>query len=373
MESASENPGTGKSNLRTECGKPVRNFRGPVLWCEECYERLRSGEVPRVCEPWDTDPTPTGERYRELFRAAQAVWRVGIADENQIIPTLVFAARSFELPNLRVMRDRLAEAEVGSEKWRDLKGTVRRAFDTFEVLRVQDGVPIVYSRPFKLRAHIYQETGIVEKVAIEVYRRSAKGKDIADRYDTLLSKHGVSYEGRQGGFGWHASTGRLQMVFHRLAPKALDPLLEGRIEVNPERKNLPLPHPDIVAGVCEALIGSVSTRGKSSGFASVLGGRDRGRSFDPGYLIPAVVAWYVGDRGNVVQQHDLKPKVARILRDNLDDELLRPHGKSLFHEERWDSAEYIWEFVDRVSQPILRVDHELREGYFGPLGYIFPE
>lgn len=373
MGSAPEISNTGASNWRTECGKPVRDFRGRVSWCEECDECLRSGEVPRICEPWDTDPTPAEERYRALFRAAQTVWRAGIVDENEIIPTLVFAARSFELLNLSVMRDQLAEAEVGGEKWRDLKGTVRRAFDTFEVLRVEDGVPIVYSRPFKLRAHTYQETGIVEKVVIEVYRRSAKGEEIAKWYDTLLSKHGVSYEGRQGGFGWHASTGRLQMVFHRLAPTTLDPLLEGRIEVNKEERNLPLPHPDIVADMCEALIGSVSTRVKSSGFASFLGGRDRGRSFESDYLIPAVVAWYVGGRGNVIKQHDLKPKVAKVLHDNLDDNLLRARGKRLFHDEGWDSGEYIWEFVERISQPILRVDHELREGYFGPLGYIFPE
>ena len=162
------------------------------------------------------------------------------------------------------------------------------------MLRVQDGVPILYFRPFKVRAHVYQETGVVEKVVVEVYRRSAKGEDIGERYDALLSKHGVSYESRQGGFGWHASTGRLQMVFHRLAPKSLDPLFEGRIEVDPEENDLPFPHPGIVANLCEALIGTVSTRGKGSGFASVLGGRGRGRPFDPDYLIPAVVAWYVG-------------------------------------------------------------------------------
>jgi hypothetical protein len=34
------------------------------------------------------------ERYGELFRAAETLWRAGITDENQIIPTLVFAARS---------------------------------------------------------------------------------------------------------------------------------------------------------------------------------------------------------------------------------------------------------------------------------------
>ena len=250
---------------------------------------------------------------------------------------------------------------------------VRRAFETLEILGVQDGVPIFYSRPFKLRAHTYSETGIVEKVVIEVYRRSAKGEEIGEWYDTLLSKHDVSYESRQGGFGWHASSGCLQMVFHRLAPASLNPVLEGRSDVDAGSNNMPLPHPDIVAEVCEALIGSVGTRGKSGGFARLLGGRDRGRSFDPGYLIPAVVAWYVGDRGKVIEQQDLKPKVAGILRDNLGDDLLRPRGKELFHKKGWDSAEYVWELIERVSQPVLRVDHELRESYFGPLGYIFPQ
>ena len=77
-------------------------------------------------------------------------------------------------------------------------------------------------------------------------------------------------------------------------------------------------------------------------------------------------------RGKVIKRHDLKPEVARILRDNLDNDLLHLRGKNIFHEKGWDSAEYIWELMERVSQPVLRVDHELREGYFGPLGYIFP-
>jgi hypothetical protein len=373
MGGASETPDTGGSNLRTECGRPVRHYQGPVLWCGECYESLLSGEVPRVCERWDKDPVPPEERYRALFRAARAVRRAGIEDENEIIPTLVFAARSFELTNLTVLRRQLAEAEAGGEEWRALKGTVRRAFDTFEFVRADDGVPIFYSRPFKLRAHAHQVTGVVEKVVVEVYRRSAKGEDIGERYDALLSKHGASYESRQGGIGWHASTGRLRMVVHPLAPATLDPLSEGRVEASSEGNNLPFPHPGIVADVCEALIGSVSARGGGGGFASVLAGRDRGRPFDPGYLIPAVVAWYVGGRGNVIKRHGLKPEVARIMRENLDEDLLSPRGKRLVHGKGWDSAEYVWEVVERVSQPILRVDHELREGYFGPFGYIFSE
>jgi hypothetical protein len=130
MEGASRTPGTGGSNWRTECGKPVGSYRGRLSWCEECEERLRSGEVPRICEPWDTDPTPAEERYRALFRAAQTLRRAGISDENEIIPTLAFAARSYELTDLGVLGEWLAEAEVGSPGWRFLKGTVRRAAES---------------------------------------------------------------------------------------------------------------------------------------------------------------------------------------------------------------------------------------------------
>ena len=94
MEGAPGTPRTDGNDWLTVCGRPVGGYRGPLSWCGECHGLLQSGEVPRICEPWDADPTPPEERYGELFRAAETISRVGITDENQIIPTLVFAARS---------------------------------------------------------------------------------------------------------------------------------------------------------------------------------------------------------------------------------------------------------------------------------------
>jgi len=357
------------SKLRTECGRPGVHFQGPVAWCQECYDRLRLGEIPRVCEPWDSDTTPLEQRYQALFHAAKVVWRCGITDENEIIPTLAFAARSFELENLDALRERIASTVVGNAEWTDLQDTFRRAFVTFELARVVDGVPIIYSRPFKIMAHTYAATGVVEKITIEVYRRSAKGEEIGTWYDTLLLWHAASYESRQGGVGWQALPGCLQLVVQPRAPATLNPLLGSPIVVNPEKQQLPFPHPDLVAGMCEALIGSISEKKGNTGFAFTLGGRDRGRAFKPDLLVPATVAWYVGGRGRIIRQHDLKPSVAKIL----NEELIHPCGKVPFNENGWDSGDYRWEFMERVSQPILRVDDEIRRGYFGPLGYIFPK
>lgn len=368
MSSIRDDSEASSAGLWTECGRPGVYLQGPVVWCAECYGRLAEhGKIPRVCEPWDKDDASPTERYEELFRAARTLWREGIEDERDIIPTLAFAARFFEMPGLETVRRELAQAHASGEAWGEARSRFRAAFDPLEVVRVVDEVPIIRSKPFRLTAVVYQETGLVEKVLIDVYQRSAKGEEIRERYDALMSLHGASYEGGQGNIGWQASAGHLRIVVQPRAPAALSSLHEGLNVLNPEEKEAPFPAPDIVADMCEALIGSVSKRRGNRGFSFALAGRDRGRPVSSDELIPAVVAWYVGGRGNVIKQHALKPTVARVL----NEELLYPCEKMLFHKEGWDSGDYRWKLLDRIAQPVLRVDDEIRKGYFGAAGYIF--
>jgi hypothetical protein len=228
-------------------------------------------------------------------------------------------------------------------------------------MRVVDGVPIIYSKPFQILAHTYEETEVVEKVVIEVYRRSAKADEIGRWYEKLLSQHGVSYESGEGRLGWLASPGCLRMVIQSQDPAA-NPVLKQLVDDRPKKTQLPFPHPGAVAAVCDTLLGSVSKKREYAGFAFGLGGRERGSSFDADNLVPAVVAWYVGGRGNVIKQHHLKPTVAKVL----NKELIFPCHKIPFNESGWDSNEYRWGHMDRVSQQILRVDNEIREGLGTP-------
>jgi hypothetical protein len=64
---------------------------------------------------------PGPEEYRELFRAARLLFEEGISAEELIIPTLAFAAYSWEKPGLAYLKDELWEAAVGSERWEDLR------------------------------------------------------------------------------------------------------------------------------------------------------------------------------------------------------------------------------------------------------------
>ena len=71
----------------------------------------------------------------------------------------------------------------------DLKSTFCRAFDTFEIVGVHDGVPVIYSRPFKLCAHTYPETGIVEKKLRAIRTRRKVLENLERDRDALLESY----------------------------------------------------------------------------------------------------------------------------------------------------------------------------------------
>jgi len=89
---------------------------------------FRRGEFPRVCEPWDSDTTPPEQRYDELLRAARVLLDAGVTDEGKIIPTLAFAARLWEVPYLRDIRDHLVEASEEPERWIELRDRFINSF-----------------------------------------------------------------------------------------------------------------------------------------------------------------------------------------------------------------------------------------------------
>ncbi len=326
----------GKDELLTVCGKSVAYSQGPILWCEGCLNRLREGGFPRVCEPWDSDPTPPEQRYEELLRAARVVSNVRITDENEIIPTLGFVGRFWEIPYLKRIRDRFTEADEGSEAWSRLKTSFLNSFDRLNALRVVDGVLVVGMVATEVTG-TRNEAGVVDEIVVNVYRHSEKPEDVAKFYEQELKRAGLSCDSDGGEVRYEARDGRI------------------RLTLRPERHQGSFPRPEIVEGMLEANRGS---RANSSGYAHLLGGRERGAGFKADNLIPAVCAWYVGGRGRVNENHALKPMVAKVLNKHL----LEPCGKLSLPEDSWDSSQSLWNRTKRVSQPILRVDHTLREG-----------
>ncbi len=88
---------------------------------------------------------------------------------------------------------------------------------------------------------------------------------------------------------------------------------------------------------------------------------DASKRRSPLMLLPDLTSYTSASLGD-----DYLP-VGQLLRAGVKVKSIVPATKAM------RSFDHIWELIERISQPILRVDHELREGYFGPLGYIFPK
>jgi hypothetical protein len=130
-----------------------------------------------------------------------------------------------------------------------------------------------------------------------------------------------------------------------------------------ETQQQPFPPPRIIESMYAAVKGSMSKK-SPGGFAYVLGGKERGPDAEPGNLIPACVAWYVGNRGRLIDKGEskLRDKVAQVLNEYL----LTPCGKDPIPETGGVSHQ-TWRDTKRWSQAILRSDHTLRDS-FGALG-----
>ena len=88
-----------KQERCASCGKfkelslyPPNPTDNAYLFCAECIRRLKEGE--RLYLVFTSEFEPPGspeEGFRWLFRAARVLLREGVTDEDQILPTLVFA------------------------------------------------------------------------------------------------------------------------------------------------------------------------------------------------------------------------------------------------------------------------------------------
>jgi hypothetical protein len=189
---------TSPPDMTTVCGKPGVAISGYVPVCEECWARIKDGEPPRVCEPWDDDLSPPEERYESLLHAAQTLLRIGVSREEEIYPTLVWAARSWELGNLAETTRRFVEAEEDTVAWEDLKGRFLGALGAFEPVRIVDGVLVLQWVPVAVVGAVNRETGVTEAITVEVRRREVKPTDVARQYAEYLRRHGIPEDAARG-------------------------------------------------------------------------------------------------------------------------------------------------------------------------------
>jgi len=308
-------------------------------------------------------PENTPPEHAELFRVARLLFRAGVGEESDIIPTLVFAANVTEMPHLRDIsnvtempylhdiRDGLTALADPDRReiWSDLYAQVSESFDSMVTLvGTAEGAPVLRLAPFRMILVTGGHEGI-EEVYIDVFNRSVQAAEIAEKYEKYLKKRNVDVDPNRGTISYKVHEGFIRIV---VQPETISvDRADGRIL--PLRMGPPgFPDPLVVAGVYRVLRGS-RTEGRFKGFSSVLAGRERGPSSPADTLIPACVAWYVAGRGEPpIGQTEEKHRVVRML----NQDLLGPCGK-----EPWpDSSTTLWRNVRNASDVIERLEQALR-------------
>jgi hypothetical protein len=158
-----------------------------------------------------SDPLPREKRYGELFKAARTLFKEGVKEEDQIIPTLAFyneicqpvAVSTRELRLKMWLVEMMAEylTQQGREAWKGFEYSVADDVGGLIPVRVVDGILILKRLGACVRVILYPKTKVPREVKIEVYRRAcpAKPKQVAELYEELLSRNDIpsgGYESR---------------------------------------------------------------------------------------------------------------------------------------------------------------------------------
>jgi hypothetical protein len=322
---------------------------------------LRPSSTDVICDPCreagrEAEQVPS--EHEDLFRAARALFDNGIENEDEIIPTLVLAANVSQMPHLERIRDGLAKAPRGSKDRAELNAQLYDCFGGLSVVlkSVEEGVPVIREAPFRIIG-FRGEDEVVQEVAIDVFKRSATGTEISKWYEWILNRENLGYDLSRGEIAYKYGLSEDQFAYQggseflrilaRPEQRSVDQ--DGSIfPTTPEADMFPPPH--VVAEHWEIL--------RNAGFGSRLAGKRQGRPFEARNLVPACVAWYVGERGAVIEQRAMRPKVTKLLNEHL----FTPCGKDPVPDTRQNSSHPIWRNTESVAPTILRLEHAIQSG-----------
>jgi hypothetical protein len=296
--------------------------------CNRCRYNTNDSEVP--------------EEYKELFRAARALLDNRIENEDEIIPTLVLAANVGQMPHLEHIRDELAKAGRESKARGGLVDELYSVFggSVMSSGRVVDGVPLVQRAPFRISV-TKDKNEAIEEIAFDVFKLSVTHDEVRKWYEWYLNLEGLDYDlnDLSRGVVTYKTDNR---EFFSLIARPEEMSVDGHGHILPIIEGVrKFPHPQAVAGMYKGLRGLM----KFSELPPLLMGRQRGPTIMPHNLVPACVAWYLFERGRLLEEHGMISQVTKIL----DEHLLGPCGKEPAHS--------ISKNVLKVKSDILHFEH----------------
>jgi hypothetical protein len=312
--------------------------------CEGCSGRSLDGELVAYCSPEEEPLPPPEVRFADLFNAARALFKEDVTEEDRIYPTLAFANELGQgsVDFIEEKECLVSTWEDGSERWTEAVDEFSRRHPSIRPVKVVDGVVILERVPVNVRIHNYpiQDVEVPRVVVLSVYphNRLPTPEQVAALYEKVLLAANIPHaESNQGRFEDSFRDGYLQIEVHH-----------KRTSIRPEhmgaafRGSTPgFPHPRRVAAFYKMLMGTTS----GDGYARHLVTRRRGPAPPSDNVIPACVAFYLRDYGEMkegVEAHRL-----------LNEHVLRTHWKELPEGHSDSASNQLWRDADKVKDHLL--------------------
>jgi hypothetical protein len=344
--STSQQEGDGRC---ASCGEPATTQFTTELdnvpLCEDCSDRLLGGGTIAYSPPTEKAPLPPPEkRFADLFKAAQVLLREGIAEEDQIYPTLAFANELGQglVDFIEEKKYLVAAWKDGSDGWAQAVDRFSWRHPSIRPAKVVDGVVILERVPVDLRIHDYPVQGVevprVVVLTVYPHKRPPTLEQIAARYDKELLGANIPHaEANKGRFEFSFREGYLLIEVHHnrtsIPPEHMGAVFQ---DGKPE-----FPHPRVVGAFCTMLLGTTA----GDGFARHLVTRRRGPSPPPDTVIPACVAFYLRDYGEMKEGIEAH----RLLKEHV----LSRHWKKLPEGHSESASNQLWRDADKVKDRLL--------------------
>ncbi|HZG62171.1 MAG TPA: hypothetical protein VEY13_01485 [Rubrobacteraceae bacterium] len=290
----------------------------------------------RVAEEHDLYEAGTGEdgqdriceRCQALFLAAKLLSEKDDADEVEIISTLALAAHS---------------------GW-SVPPDYAHRYARFEAKGVVKGVPVLRLKSVVMDVVRYPDSSLARHVQIEFFSKFARPEHVAEHYQEILASEGLPVrQSSSGSIRWEH---RAETLVVDVGPR--EEIALSRLEhfaAYPQVCRFSFPHPRIVEHICRALVGAPRRPGTKGDemFAAGLGDYGRPRPKEARTLIPACIAWYIGEyeqtKDNVPPAKVRRPRIARMLNRYLPKSL----NESGIVDDPYSSSDPVWEDAQEVG------------------------
>jgi hypothetical protein len=288
---------------------------------------------------------------KAVFAVAKVLYRSGVKDEAQIIATIAYAARhgEYTLKHHEGIADRYMR------------------FDHIQTLK---GVPFLRPKLAIPQVVRYRGHKLPKLVRLEVLSKFAVPAEIAELYRETLQRESLPvFTSSPGSVSWEYEDMRLVVnvgPYNEIHPSRLDHFTEY-----PQVYAYSFPMPSVIEALCRALIGAPRRPGTPGDelFASGLGDHGRPRPMSAGTLIPACVAWHVGEHDVNVKPSERRGRVAQMLNRHV----LKPLGEPELWDSPYNPEDLVWDDAKQVGPRFQRVLLFLQDDESDTFGSLLPK